>query len=129
MHKYKAAARRHAWLSENESTNYNPFAKRATRPIRQPTWDIEDCESTYSAPVARQNSGSSSLSYPISSSQDETDLRSDFTESNSSANNEPASFPDVCGAPVSDGQPAPVVASHKPRLKSKFGPRSKNKAS
>ena len=31
MHKYKRAARRQAWYSDNESTNYNPFAKRVTR--------------------------------------------------------------------------------------------------
>ena len=32
MHKYKSAARREAWYSqENESTNYNPFAIRVTR--------------------------------------------------------------------------------------------------
>ena len=32
MHKYKRAARRQAWYSQDkESTNYNPFAKRVTR--------------------------------------------------------------------------------------------------
>ena len=31
MHKVKTAAHREAWYSDNERTNYNPFAKRATR--------------------------------------------------------------------------------------------------
>ena len=31
MHKIKRAAQREAWYSDNESTNYNPFATRVTR--------------------------------------------------------------------------------------------------
>ena len=31
MHKVKRAAHREAWYSDNESTNYDPFTKRATR--------------------------------------------------------------------------------------------------
>ena len=31
MHKVKRAAHHEVWYSDNENTNYNPFAKRATR--------------------------------------------------------------------------------------------------
>ena len=135
MHKYRHAARRNAWYSDNEGTNYNPFAKRATRPTRQETWDGSSVESTNPAPNSRLHSefgpfrkhdagfGSlSDLDLHVGSSQEEADLGPDFTDLSPNTKNEPVKVPvkielDAQPDHAQNTQPALVASSQKPPLK------------